>query len=82
MSRPPERKIVVPNYAGSGKSHKDQLRDMAEAILEQMRNSINDPKAFNTYADNFARLDKLLGGELSTEKNKEEAKVDLSRFDP
>jgi hypothetical protein len=55
---------------------------MAEAILEQMRNSINDPKAFNTYADNFARLDKLLGGELSTEKNKEEANVDLSRFDP
>ena len=81
MSRPPERRIVVPNYSGAGKPHKDQLRDLANTILENMRNSANDPKAFKTFCESYAHLDKLLKEDLSTEKQKEEAQLDLSKFE-
>ncbi len=80
--RPPERKIVVPNYAGSGKPHADQLRDQADMILELMRTHANDPRQYKAYAESFKILRDLLKEELTTEKRKEEAPIDLSRFDP
>lgn len=82
MSRPPERKIVVPNYTGSGKPHADQLRDQADMILELMRVHANDPRQYKAYAESFKILRDLLKEELTTEKRKDEAPVDLSRFDP
>jgi hypothetical protein len=81
MTRPPERRIVVPNYSGSGKPHKDQLRDLANTILENMRNSANDPKAFKTFCESYAHLDKLLKEDLSTENKPTQAKVDVSDFE-
>ena len=81
MTRPPERRIVVPNYSGSGKPHADQLRDQADMILELMRVNANDPRQYKAYAESFKILRDLLKEELTTERQKAEADVDLSAFD-
>lgn len=51
-----------------GKPHSEQLKAQAEDLLEHMRNSINDPKNYKTYAECYAILAKLLDSELPTEK--------------
>lgn len=76
------KRIVVPNYSGAHKAHKDQLRDLAATILELMRNSVNDPRAFKTYCESYKHLDGLLKDDLATEEKKDEAPIDLSKFDP
>jgi hypothetical protein len=82
MTRPPERRVVVvPNYSGAGKPHKDQLRDMAESLLEHMRKSMDDPRQFKTYAESFAIVSRLLGDDLPTEQKKPADAIDISGFE-
>jgi hypothetical protein len=76
------RRIVIPDSFMRGKPHKDQLKAMAEDLLEHMRNNINDPRMFKTYAESFAIMSKLLSDDLPTEESKGDLKsVDVSAFE-
>jgi hypothetical protein len=54
---------------------------MADDLLKQMRNNMNDPRMFKTYAESFAIVSKLLSDELPTENKKTETQVDVSNFE-
>ena len=72
---------IVTNYSAEHKSHTEQLKAMADDLLKQMRNSMNDPRSFKTYAESFSIVSKLLdGGALPTE-NVPTHDADISEFE-
>ena len=64
-----------------GKPHKEQLIAQAEDLLEAMRNSMNDPRLYKTYAESFKIVRDLLREELPTEKPSNGKTTDTSEFD-
>lgn len=61
MSRPPERRLVVPDFTNHSKPLADRLRSFANTLMDTATANANEPRLYQPAIDTILKIGKQLG---------------------